>query len=264
VKRLHGVLYESMGIDLELLFRFARNDPNTTGEGMLTALFLTSIIVVILLHFLLVERPRMKAAQVEPSLPEPLPLEEALSGLPEGAYIQPTLTWCRVLPDGHLLVGIHPALVSLVGAPYKLELTPEGWSIGRGSSLLRIRRGNRRLQVLSPVAGKIVEVNPHACGERGWNRPRNPDECWIYRVLPENLIWEIPGWMQGPQAESWIQDRFGQIERFVVQIRGEEGPGSAGSGGSGERVGEPVLSVGVLSDLDSAAWRTFEDHFLTP
>lgn len=221
---------------------------------MLTGLFLTLIVAALLLHFFLVERPRRKRSLVDPSLPEPLPLEEALGALPEGALFQPTtFTWVRILPDRHILLGLHPLLVSLVGSPYRLDVIPEGWHLAKGKPLLRIKQGRRLLQIFSPVTGRIAEVNPNACMEKGWTTPRDGEECWVYRVEPENLLWEVPSWLEREEAKAWIRNRCLDLRGFLA---GSEAPGVGNDSGD--------LPVGVLAGLDKDAWNRFQDRFLTP
>lgn len=224
---------------------------------MLTALFLTLIFAGLVLHYLLVERPRMRARQVEPTLPEPLPPVEAVRGIPEDAFLQPTLTWARLLQDGNLLLGLHPILISMVGSPYRLALIPEGWHIGKGRPLLRIEQGKRHLELRSPVTGRIVEVNPNACLERGWTRPRHGEDCWVYRVEPENVVWDLPTWLKGDEASAWMEERLRAFRAFLDEGAGE-GAEDAGEGANEE------IPVGVLAQLDPTAWGRFEERFLTP
>ncbi len=220
---------------------------------MLTALFLSLIIAALALHFFLVERPRRKAAEVEPVLPEPRPVDQALRSLPELVFLQTNFTWVHLLPDGRLLLGLHPVIISLVGAPYRLELIPEGWNLAKGRPLLRVFRGDRHLQIRSPVSGKIVEVNPHACQERGWSHPRNAEECWVYRVDPEHLLWDLNSWLQGEEAEAWLRTSMMEIGAFLADASGEDPP-----------QGPEEIHVGALAKLDQAGWRAFEEEFLLP
>jgi glycine cleavage system H lipoate-binding protein len=237
-----------------LIRRSAERRREPTETGMLTGLFLTLIIVALLLHFFFVERPRRKGRLVDPSLPEPLPLAEALEGLADKVLFQPnTLTWIDVLPEGHLLLGLHPVLISLVGSPYRLDVMAEGWHVGKGKPLLRVQQGRRDLQVYSPVAGRIAEVNPNACMERGWTQPRNADECWIYRIEPENLIWEVPSWLEAREGEEWLRTRLADILSFLSEN---------GAAALPEDPGE--IPVGILQRLDETAWNAFQDRFLTP
>lgn len=222
---------------------------------MLTALFLGCAAAGLLLHYLLVERPKVRRQAVEPHLPDPLPPSEAARRLPEDAYLQPhTFTWVRLLPDGGLLLGIHPLVISLVGSPYRFGVTPEGWHVARGKPVLRIQSRGRELEVFSPVSGYIREVNPHACQERGWAGPQDPGDCWIYRIEPENLLWEIPTWLAGNEALEWVQQRLEKIRAFLADLPGGFPLASSAEG----------LPVGVLGTVGESAWQAFQHLFLHP
>lgn len=222
---------------------------------MLTALFLGCAAAGLLLHYFLVERPKLRRRAVEPRLPEPLPPAEAARRLPEGAFLQPqTFTWTQILSDGSLLLGIHPLVISLIGSPYRFVVTPEGWHIARGKPVLRISSRGRELQMFSPVSGYIREVNPHACQERGWAGPEGTDDCWIYRIEPENLVWELPAWLVGAEAQAWVEHRLERIRAFITDL--------PGGGSSGPPAAE--LPVGVLGTLGESAWHAFQHLFLHP
>jgi len=224
---------------------------------MLTALFIVTVLSFLTFHYLFVARPRMREGLTNPALPQPIPVHEAVHGLPAGAFLQPTFTWTRIRESGEILLGLHPILVSLVGAPYKLELIPEDWRIKKGNPLIRIQRGSRELQVFSPVDGRITEVNHNACMENGW-ASSNPEEgCWVYRIKPVDVAQEVPSWLLGDPAANWIQTRYGQIRDFLLHEPGDEEVGFLAADG-----GE--IPLGILNHLSDSAWTTFQDNFLRP
>lgn len=221
---------------------------------MLTGVLAVILFLALALHLLLVEQPRRKARMVTPALPEPLPLEDAVAALPDGAFLQPTFTWAHLQENGDLLVGVHPLIVSLVGSPYKLEVIPEGWEVRKGMPLLKIRRGRRRLQLFSPVNGRIAEVNPNACMEKGWTQRVAGDDCWVYRIEPVNASVELPLWFLGDQANSWVQSRFVEVKEYLTGVL--EG-GSADTEDPSE-----TIRVGILAEADREAWSGFQERFL--
>jgi glycine cleavage system H lipoate-binding protein len=222
---------------------------------MLTGFFISLIVVALVLHYLFVERPRRQKLMVTPALPEPLPLREAMNGLPSGAYLQPGFTWTQILENGEVLVGIHPMLVSLVGSPYSLRVMPEGWQVAKGSPVVRIRRDRRELRIGSPVGGRIVEVNPNACMEKGWTRSSSGDSCWIYRMESPSLFQEVPLWLDGEKAVAWTRERYGQVRDYVMEAAADDEVGMALADG-----GE--MPIGVLGQLKDDAWDSFQDAFL--
>ena len=222
---------------------------------MLTGFFISLIVAALAIHYLFVERPRRKKLLVTPALPEPLPLRDALNGLPDGGYLQPGFTWTQILDNGEVLVGIHPMLVSLVGSPYSLRVIPEGWQVAKGSPVVRIRQEGRELRIGSPVSGRIVEVNPNACMEKGWIRSSAGDSCWIYRMEAQNLFQEMPLWLDGDEARGWILERYGKIRDHVMEGATDEEVGLALADG-----GE--MPVGILGQLPDDAWERFQDAFL--
>ena len=56
----------------------------------------------------------------------PPPLRATIQPVPAGVFLQPTWTWSRIGESGELYVGIHPMLLSLVGAPVELDCRVPG------------------------------------------------------------------------------------------------------------------------------------------
>jgi glycine cleavage system H lipoate-binding protein len=223
---------------------------------MLTGLLISLIVTALAIHYFFVERPRRQRLSVKPALPEPIPPRQALNSLPDGAYLQTGFTWTRILDNGDILVGIHPILVSLVGAPYSLKVMPEGWRVAKGSPVVRLRQGKREIRIGSPVNGRIAEVNPNACMEQGWSLSGSGDDtCWIYRMEAQNVFHEAPLWLEGEAAEAWSREKYQQIRDQLISAAAHQEVGLALADG-----GE--MPMGILGQLPDDAWEGFQDAFL--
>lgn len=212
---------------------------------------LTIIALVAADYFLL--RPRRAAHPAEEDIPLPglEPLSAALSRLPAGVFLQPTFTWSRIRPDGDILLGVHPLLFGLVGAPYDVERLPGGEHVEKGAPLLRIRKGNRRLTVRSPVAGRIAEVNRVVTGETDWTGLQGDGGSWLYRIVPERVAGEVPAWLIGESAVEWTRLQYQRLREQLAALSGGHGLTATMADG-----GE--IPVGILMRLDDAQWTAFE------
>jgi glycine cleavage system H lipoate-binding protein len=212
---------------------------------------LTIVALVAADYFLL--RPRRAANLDEGEIPLPglEPLSTALDRLPAGVFLQPTFTWSRIRPDGDILLGVHPLLFGLVGAPYDVERLPGGEHVEKGAPLVRIRKGDRRLTVRSPVAGRIAEVNRVVAGETDWTGLTDERGGWLYRIVPERVAGEVPTWFIGESATEWTRRQYQRLREQLTALAG--GPDLAGTMADG---GE--IPTGILARLDDAAWTAFE------
>lgn len=222
---------------------------------MITALFVILVVGAISLHYLFVERPRRGEAGIEPWVPEPITLAEAMEEPPEGLFLQSSFTWTRVRKNGEFFVGVHPLLLSLVGPEATLELATDETDLEKGDPLLVLRLGQRELRLFSPMAGRILEVNDVFLPQTGWAGATARGGSWLYRIRPRHAEREVPFWLLGNDASSWARQEYGQVRDFLFETLSHDEVGlSAADGGE--------LPTGVLSQLDADAWNLFQDRFL--
>jgi glycine cleavage system H lipoate-binding protein len=223
---------------------------------MVAILVVLTIVALVALDYFVLRKKRRAAATEEIVLPGLQPLSEAIDRLPTGVFLQPTYTWSRIREDGQLMLGVHPLLLGLVGAPYQLELLTSGERVDKGAPLIRIKRGGRGLTVRSPVAGRITAVNHVLCGETEWRGMNGDDGCWLYRIEPENVASEIAGWMIADRAVQWTRTQYARLREYLSGVVGTTELGVTMADG-----GE--IPVGILANLDEAGWEAFQDTFLS-
>lgn len=223
---------------------------------MVAVLVVMTIAVLIALDYFVLRRRRSERREEMPAMPGLEPLSQAVSRLPWGVFLQPTFTWTRVEPDGAVLIGVHPLLLGIVGAPYEIGLLETGEDVEKGQPLLRIRRGGRSLTVRAPVAGRITGVNRTVENETDFDAAAKHGASWFYRIAPVGIGDEVPKWLIGARAAEWTAGQYDRIrEHLLRQSRdGEVGLALADGG---------EVPVGILVHLDAAAWAEFESVFLT-
>lgn len=238
------------------MFKVRATDGFDAGEDtMLAVLFAAIVISGITVHYLLVLRPRQRAAAAEAQLAGPVPLSQAMGELPGGIFLQPTYTWSRISPEGELMVGVHPLLLSLVGSPFQLDLPESGTRVRKGDPLVWIGKDDRCLAVRSPVSGRILEVKGRVNGDSSWDRLNRRDGGWLFRVEADDVEDEVPTWMIGDRALQWTREKYSAIRDHLQHARVEQQLGFAMADG-----GE--LPVGILAEFDQAEWLAFQTAFL--
>jgi glycine cleavage system H lipoate-binding protein len=222
---------------------------------MVAVLVVLTIAALIALDFFVLRKRRAVAPEPALAMPGLEPLSEAAARLPWGVFLQPTFTWTRIEPDGSLLVGLHPLLLGIVGAPYDIELLDDGETVGKGEPLVRIGKSGRHLTVRSPVAGRVTEINRVVQGETDFAAVAKDGGSWLYRITPQHVGDEVPGWLIGERAVEWTRRQYDRVREHMLSL---VGPGEVGAvlADGGE------LLTGVLGQLDAAAWEEFERSFL--
>lgn len=222
---------------------------------MITGLFVFLVVGAMGLHYFFVDRPRLKAAGHRPSKPEPISLTEAMKEPPGGFFLQPTFTWARLRDNGEFFLGVHPLLLSLVGPETSMDMVPDNFDVEKGDPLLHLRLGDRELQVFSPIAGHIVEVNDEFLPQAGWAGATSRGGSWLFRIRPRAAKAEIPFWLLGPDASRWAHQEYREVRDFLFETETHDEVGLMAADG-----GE--LPTGVMTQLDAEAWASFQDRFL--
>lgn len=216
---------------------------------------LTVAALIVADYFLVVRKRRVVTESAERALPGLTPLSEAIRRVPRGVFLQPTFTWSRILEDGELVLGVHPLLLGLVGAPYHIEPPEGGPHIRKGEPLLRVGRNGHFLTVRSPVTGRILEVNRAPSGETEWKGLQEPHGSWLCRIEPERVGAEVPKWAIADAAVDWTRSQYHRLREHLLRL-----PGGAGVGVALADGGE--IPAGILAGLDAGAWRDIQKNFL--
>ena len=101
-------------------------------------------------------------------------------------------SWMFQENDGSVLTGLCDLFLKTIESINRIDLLELEDEIAQGISCLTIRSGDERThKILSPVSGRIIEVNQ--------NLKLNPNiiekdpyfEGWVYRIIPNDLGYEI-------------------------------------------------------------------------
>ena len=105
--------------------------------------------------------------------------------VPAGIRLHPGHTWARLEPDGFVTVGIDDFAHKLVG-PASVELPAVGARVAQGEPALALRDEGRSVDLLSPVDGTVLSVNPALSG--GAAALDDPYGAgWLFKVKPARL-----------------------------------------------------------------------------
>lgn len=219
---------------------------------MLAAAFFVIVIAGLGVTWVLVDRPRVRAAAGQP---RPLSLAEVVGSQPAGVFVQPSYTWSRVRSDGEVEIGVHPLLLGLVGEKPELALRPSGERVEAGEYLLGVGTDGRALAVRSPISGRIVVANDRADTTAGWLGAWDDRGNWVYRVEPDDLSACVPEWLIAERAAEWTRQEYARIREHLLRASmGSETGVALADGGE--------IPCGVLDQLSPEAWQEFEQSFL--
>lgn len=117
--------------------------------------------------------------------------------LPAGVKLHPGHTWARLEPDGLVTVGIDDFAHKLVG-PAAVDLPAVGARVAQGEPALALRDEGRSVDMLSPVDGTVLSVNP-ALAESAAALDDPYGAGWLFKVKPARLAANLRQ-LHGPEA----------------------------------------------------------------
>jgi hypothetical protein len=157
-------------------------------------------------------------------------------------------TWVRIADDGRVRIGMDRFLRHAVGTPDRVELPANGKRIRKGETLLTLVKGDRKLNLTSPVSGDVVATNGSRSGMRTGE--------WTVCVEPLRIGAELKGLRIGEEAIAWIRQEAKRFRDFVV-----DGIAASPAMATLPDGGEPAR--GVLNHLPEEHWAEFEAEFLS-
>jgi glycine cleavage system H protein len=201
---------------------------------MTVILVLATLLAFIVLDYVLSRRKAAQPAAARPVgaiPPEPQPVYVEGFLVPDNLRYHPGHTW--LLPERkHLVrIGLDEFAAVLAGPITKIELPKPGRWLRQGQKAWTLYRDGAKTEMVSPIEGEIVEVNPELAANpallrqdpygRGWLMTVFvPDEESTARnLLPQGLV---RNWMR--EAVERLYARQPQLAGAVAADGGRPAP----------------------------------------
>jgi len=129
-------------------------------------------------------------------------------------------TWARVESGGAIRVGMDDFALKLLGIADGYELPLMGKELNPGKPSWGLRRRGLTADVLSPLGGVIVEVNPKV-REAPAAANREPyGEGWLFLVRTPDVKDAVKPLMTDRQTMGWMKSEVDQLERMIETVAG--------------------------------------------
>ncbi|MCC6907114.1 MAG: hypothetical protein IT430_04160 [Phycisphaerales bacterium] len=160
--------------------------------------------------------------------------------LARDVLLYPAHSWARWGTKA-VTVGADDLLLSLIGPVEAVELPATGTHVEQGEALFRVSRGERSVDVLSPLSGSVCASNqvlalyPELMNELPFS------EGWAVRVKPESEDHDRRALLPPPRARAWFRS---EVDRAID---------SAGP--------QPPAGGRLHRCIDTAAWERLSHMF---
>jgi glycine cleavage system H protein len=207
----------------------------------MVAIFVLAGFISILLLDLLVLKLQGK---VHPAFEAPSPIYEAVPSLESGTVLPSNLflskghTWLKKNSEGLIEIGIDSFASSALGSLSITKAAEQGSKIKRGDVLFVGNYGTESVEFLSPISGKIKNINRNIIG----NKISSPYQTWGIQIDSNDMNKKGNHFFAGKEAIDWLKTESQKLKNFLE-------PNMANV----ELVGETMFDGGASSDTNSFA-----------
>ena len=100
-------------------------------------------------------------------------------------------SWMFQEREGSVLIGVCDLFIKTIDQILEIEFYNIEDEIAQGICCASIKCNNDRIhKILSPVSGRIVEINENVKNNPNFIEKDPYFEGWIYRIIPTNIIYE--------------------------------------------------------------------------
>jgi glycine cleavage system H protein len=220
---------------------------------MTALLVLTTFLVFAAIDYFLFRRRAQEIEIAAPSAPEATPAPEPVfvAGfqLPDELAYHPGHTWARVTGPDTAVVGLDDFASKLMGRAKGLKLPGTGEWVRQGAKSVHVDVDGRGTDVVSPLEGEVVEVNPDLRREPALATWDPYGRGWLYRVRAPGLGTGLRNLLRGRLARAWTEDSSQQLNLRLMAL----------SGSVLQDGGTPAPDF--ARHLDAGEWKRLTDHF---
>ena len=185
-------------------------------------------ILFVLLTFLLIltysyfRRGDSPAVAVQPArfqnITAPVMLKVTGFDVPADYGFHPGHTWARDEGRQNARVGIDGFAGNLIGDVDSIEMADLNRWVRQGQKLCTFKKGEKSVDVLSPVEGVLVSINHEVVKNPKLLMEDPYKNGWLGVVKAPELSINLKNLLQGPLVPSWMQNSYSQLSGMMQQV----------------------------------------------
>jgi glycine cleavage system H protein len=186
--------------------------------------------------------------------PVPVPAVD-LTDVPAGVFVGPGHAWATLAPSGVLRIGADRLPANLLGGVERVDLRPAGADVERGEPLAVLSRGDRQVELRSPVAGRVTGVNRQAEEEPSHAADDPYGAGWLVEVVPRRLSTALRRLFVAEEARAWMRRELSRLRELLVTLPSQPAAAAATLPDGG------LPANGVAESLSEAEWEVVNERF---
>lgn len=131
-------------------------------------------------------------------------------------YTHPGHGWIRETGDGHVVVGVDDLAQSVIGTVDAVDVPRLLHRVRQGEIGWWVRHGERRVPMISPITGWVVEKNEMVKINPTLVNTSPLGDGWLFKVRPARLSTELHNLMTGTSVVQWLDTVRAQLARIFT------------------------------------------------
>jgi glycine cleavage system H protein len=140
--------------------------------------------------------------------------------LPDSLHYHRGHTWARVVDQRTVVIGIDDFARRLLGPAREVTLPDRGAWLEQGERGFGLRVDGRAAELVSPLAGEVLEVNPALRTQPGLATDDPYGRGWVLKLRPAHLTSGLRNLMSGRLAHRWIEDARETLDLRLMALSG--------------------------------------------
>ncbi len=186
------------------------------------------------------------------------PFRENSIHIPGGLFFDKSHSWTYLEKDGFVRTGIDEFLQNVTGSLTKIHMKSAGEKVKKGEKYVTLIQQGKRLEIKSPVTGKILENNSKLINNSNLLNSSPYEEGWIYKIETYDWLKETKEFLMGENYKDWLKSEFLRLKEFLSSLTKMEKiyqvQGIMQDGGE--------LKDGFLQDFGPEIWEEFQTGYL--
>ncbi len=140
--------------------------------------------------------------------------------LPEELHYHQGHTWVHWVSPEEAYVGVDDFGRRLIGRDAQIKTPHRGSWMHQGDNAVKVARGGNEVDLVSPLTGEIVGVNPELHGRSEALHSSNYGDGWLYKIRAADLHSQIQNLFSGSLARCWMEDTRDRFSRQLMLATG--------------------------------------------
>lgn len=219
--------------------------------------FMLATFILLVAHDFYLQRRQARRMEVKEAAPETrgeamaVPMN-VVGGFKAPAHLayHPGHAWAMKESRQVVRVGLDDFAARVVGQIDQLELPVRGRWLRQGEKGWTIGRGAHRFEMLSPIEGEVVEINPDVLRNPSLAHQDPYGAGWLVAVQAPAVDGNMKNLLHGRLAQRWMEESVGALHTRI-------------SPGSEARLQDGGHAIGdMLSLVPESQWDKFVEEML--